>query len=331
MSHEFKESGATSCYYAYFRKDQVRVNQNCQLTTIPDPPLHLVTELTPNKFFIFSNKERPLTAHCGNLFTDQQPHITLPKGNSIIEIQPGCSLEDDQILLYGTQTYRSTITNNARDAINKQIKDYTKQITNIDLTQIDEVDDIILPKVQFHDTQQMNRYLKQLAEDLSPIMNKEMIGQWNDKSTDHMLIAGSILLFLLIAGTVTILSIYYFRNKKGLVWISQIAKQTGLADAAEFIKTLTYKMSQVSEPEQEKSVARQFQDAQGTMTQALSQIQSTTQQQRAIALSSFQPSPIRVASQPQLNTNETQIYPRLYNPVIMERSSVPPPGYIHTE
>jgi hypothetical protein len=146
-----------------------------------------------------------------------------------------------------------------------------------------------------------------------------------------MFIAGSILLFLLIAGTVTILSIYYFRNKKGLVWISKIAKQTGLADAADFIKTLTYKMSKVSEPEQEKSVARQFQDAQGTMTQALSQIQNTTQQQRAIGLTSFQPSPIRVASQPQLNINESQIYPRLYNPVIVERASVPPPGYIHTE
>jgi hypothetical protein len=178
----------------------------------------------------------------------------------------------------------------------------------------------------------MTIYLKQLAEDLSPIMNKEMIDQWDDKTTDHMLIAGSILLFLLITGTVTILAIYYFRNKKGLVWISQLAKQTGIADAAEFIKTLTYKIKQVDEPQQEKSVAKQFQDAQGTMDQAISQIQSTTQQQRAIALSSFQPqpSPVRVASQPQLNFQESHIYPRLYNPVITEGSAVPPPGYIQT-
>jgi transcription initiation factor TFIID subunit TAF12 len=241
-------------------------------------------------------------------------------------------LEDDQLLLYGTQTYRSTITNNARDAINKQIKEYTNQITNIDLTQIEEMDDIILPHVQFHNTEEKIIYLKSLAEDLSPIMNKEMIDQWDDKTTDQMLIAGSILLFLLITGTMTILAIYYFKNKKGLVWISHLAKHAGITDAAEFIKTLTYKIKQVDEPQQQKSVEKQFQDAQGTIDQAISQIQSTTQQQRAIALSSFQaqPSPIRVASQPQLNYHEPHMYPRLLNPAITEGSTIQPPGYIHT-
>jgi hypothetical protein len=176
----------------------------------------------------------------------------------------------------------------------------------------------------------MNLYLEELAQDLRPIMDKELIGQWDDRNTDYIIIAGSILMFLIIAGIVRIISVYYFKNRKGLDWISKIAKQTGLADAAEFIKTLTHKMTKVSEPEQEKSVAKQFQEVQGKMSQALSEIQNTAQQQKAIGLTSFQPSPIRVASQPQLNISEPVMYPRLSQPVIIERASLPPPGYMHT-
>ncbi len=69
--------------------------------------------------------------------TDQQPAVTLPRRNSLVQIQPCSSLEDNQIFLYATQTFMSSTTISARVSINKQIREYCNMsLPMLDIIQI---------------------------------------------------------------------------------------------------------------------------------------------------------------------------------------------------
>ena len=311
ISAEFREYGTQSCIQAYYAKKREAVEQFCKLKILENPPPYLMHEIEPNKFVIFTSTQRILKGSCPNS-QKSQDDIILTIGTSIIDISPGCKLDDTHIVLYGTETFHSHTTLENRNNLDRQISEYTTYIKDIDVNDLEIPPQISLPRIQIDENQQSMDFLQELADNLKPIMSKEYLEEWdNSKTADYIIVTAIVLIAITIMSVIAVALWYYQTNKNSFGWISNITKSFGLDENADLLKVFR---SLTSKDNAAKPTSQQFEEIIKSIDGSIADMQTTEQKLQAAALTSFRQPTNSVKHFTQSNPNiktDQNIYPRL--------------------
>ena len=229
ISFEHKDYRSRNCLFAYYTKEPEKYLEYCIIIPMQDPPPFLIHELYQNEYMIYSEQHRVLQAECTGIHT--APDVTLTEGTHFLSIPQICSLQDSQLILYGVESYQSSIRYN--NSLNSQINRYLSYIKPLNITQVETpLTGIDLPKIALKDTTQMNKYLGQLAQQITPYFPPLK------QPTDYafwIMVAIAIAVAVTIGALVILYLCYYKKHKLAFEWANHAAQTIDMQKLLELL------------------------------------------------------------------------------------------------